>query len=40
MQEVARTAISNYTTDRPRRLAAAIERIRREDAELLARLAK
>lgn len=40
MQEVARTAIRAYTTDRPTRLAAAIERIRSEDAELLARLAK
>lgn len=40
MQEVARTAIRDYTTDRPTRLVAAIERIRTEDAELLARLAK
>ena len=40
MQEVARTAIRQYTTDRPSRLAAAIERIRTEDAELLDRLAK
>ena len=40
MQEVARTAIRQYTTDRPARLAAAIERIRTEDAELLDRLAK
>lgn len=40
MQEVARTAIREYTTDRRRRLAAAIERIRAEDAELLERLSK
>lgn len=40
MQEVARTAIRQYTTDRPARLAVAIERIRTEDAELLDRLAK
>jgi len=40
MQEVARTAIDQYTSDRPDRLAAAIERVRREDAELLDRLAR
>ena len=40
MQEVARTAISDYTTDRRTRLATAIDRIRTEDADLLARLAK
>ncbi len=40
MQEVARTAIRQYTSDRQLRLAAAIERIRTEDAELLDRLAK
>jgi len=40
MQEVARTAIRAYTADRSTRLAAAIERIRTEDAELLDRLAK
>jgi predicted transcriptional regulator len=40
MQEVARAAISQYVTDRPRRLAAAIERIRKEDAELLDRLSR
>ncbi len=40
MQEVARTAIRQYTTDRQSRLSAAIERIRTEDAELLDRLAK
>lgn len=40
MQEVARTAIRQYTTDRQSRLSAAIERIRTEDVELLDRLAK
>ena len=40
MQEVARTAINEYTRDRRARLAAAIERIRTEDAELLDRLAR
>ena len=40
MQDVARTAIREYTTDRRRRLTAAIERIRTEDAELLDRLSK
>lgn len=40
MQEVARTAIRAYTADRSTRLAAAIERVRTEDAELLDRLAK
>ncbi len=40
MQEVARTAIREYTTDRPRRLAAAIARVRDEDAELLERLSR
>jgi plasmid stability protein len=40
MQEVARDAIRQYTSDRPARLAAAIERIRAEDAELLDRLSK
>jgi len=39
MQEVAQTAIRQYVADRPARLAAAIERIRTEDAELLDRLA-
>jgi predicted transcriptional regulator len=39
MQEVARTAIDDYTSDRQTRLAAAIERVRTEDAELLGRLA-
>ena len=40
MQEVARTAIRHYTSGPPARLAAAIERIRTEDAELLDRLAR
>lgn len=40
MQEVARTAIRQYTTDRTTRLAEAIGRIRVEDAELLNRLAR
>jgi plasmid stability protein len=40
MQEVARDAIRQYTSDRPARLAAAIDRIRAEDAEPLDRLSK
>ena len=40
MQEVAREAIRQYTSDRSARLATAIERIRTEDAELLDRLSK
>lgn len=40
MQEVARSAISDYVSDRPRRLAEAIARIREEDAELLDRLSR
>ena len=40
MQEVARRAIAEYTSDRPARLARAIELVRREDAELLERLAQ
>ena len=40
MQEVARSAISDYVSDRPRRLAEAIARIREEDAELLDRLGR
>jgi hypothetical protein len=40
MQEVARTAIAQYTSDRPGRLALAIERVRREDAEVLERLGR
>lgn len=40
MQEVARAAINAYVSDRPARLRAAIEKVRTEDAELLARLAR
>lgn len=40
MQDVARSAIAEYVSDRPRRLQAAIARVRSEDAELLSRLAK
>lgn len=40
MQEVARTAIAQYVSDRPARLAAAIGRVRTEDAELLDRLSR
>lgn len=40
MQEVARAAIAEYTSDRPARLRAAIERVRTEDAELLDRLSR
>jgi len=40
MQEVARRAIAEYVSDRPRRLRDAIDRVRTEDAELLARLAR
>lgn len=40
MQEVARSAIAEYVSNRPARLRAAIERIRTEDAELLDRLSQ
>jgi predicted transcriptional regulator len=40
MQEVARSAIAQYTSDRPARLRAAIDRVLTEDAELLRRLAQ
>lgn len=40
MQEVVRSAINDYVNDRPARLRAAVERVRTEDAELLARLAR
>ncbi len=40
MQEVARTAIAEYTTDRQARLALAISRVCSEDAELLERLGR
>ena len=38
MQEVAKTAIAQYVSDRPQRLLAAVERVRTEDRELLERL--
>jgi predicted transcriptional regulator len=40
MQEVARTAIAQYVSDRPQRLLGAIQRVRTEDRELLERLSK
>jgi len=40
MQEVARTAIAQYVSERPQRLRAAIERVRDEDRELLQRLSR
>jgi predicted transcriptional regulator len=40
MQEVARSAIRDYVSDRERRLHDAIGRIRTEDAELLERLGR
>jgi predicted transcriptional regulator len=40
MQEIARRAIDAYVSDRSRRLREAIDRVRTEDAELLARLAQ
>ena len=40
MQEVARSAIAAYVSERPQRLRAAIDRVRTEDAELLERLSK
>jgi hypothetical protein len=40
MQEVARSAIAEYVSDRPDRLRAAIERVRTEDAELIDRLSR
>ena len=40
MQEVARAAIAAYVSDRPARLRAAIDRVRREDTELLERLSR
>ncbi len=40
MQEVARTAIAEYVSERPQRLRDAIERVRDEDRELLERLAQ
>jgi predicted transcriptional regulator len=40
MQEVARTAIAQYVSDRPQRLLSAIQRVRTEDRELLERLSQ
>ncbi|MFZ2013637.1 MAG: DNA-binding protein [Nocardioides sp.] len=40
MQEVARTAIAQYVSERPQRLREAVERVRDEDHELLERLAQ
>ena len=40
MQEVAKTAIAQYVSERPQRLLNAIHRVRSEDAELLERLGK
>ena len=39
-QEVGRTAIARYISERPQRLLAAIERVRTEDDELLERLSR
>lgn len=38
MHDVARTAIRLYTSDRPQRFAALLERVATEDAEILRRL--
>jgi hypothetical protein len=40
MQEIARAAIAEYTSDRPARLRSAVARVVSEDAELLDRLAR
>lgn len=40
MQDIARTAISEYLSQRPDRLRGAIDRVRTEDAELLERLGR
>jgi predicted transcriptional regulator len=40
MQEVARSAIAEYVSDRPARLQRAIQRVRTEDPELLDRLSR
>ncbi len=40
MQEVAKTAIAQYVSDRPQRLIGAIHRVLTEDAELLERLSR
>ena len=40
MQEVARTAIAQYASDRPQQLRSEIQRVRTEDRELLERLSR
>ena len=40
MQDIARTAINEYLSQRPSRLRGAIDRVRTEDAELLERLGR
>lgn len=40
MQEVARTAIAHYVSERPQRLLDAIALVRETDAELLERLSR
>ncbi len=40
MQEVARSAIAQYVSDRPQRLMAAIQQVSSEDHELLERLSR
>ena len=40
MQDIARTAINDYLSQRPERLRGAIDRVRTEDAELLERLGR
>lgn len=40
MQDVARTAIAQYVSERPQRLLNAIQRVRSQDDELLRRLSR
>lgn len=40
MQEVARSAIAQYVSDRPQRLMTAIQQVSSEDRELLERLSR
>lgn len=40
MQEVARSAIAQYVSDRPQRLMVAIQQVSSEDRELLERLSR
>jgi hypothetical protein len=40
MQEVARTAIAQYVSERPQRLRAAIDKVSSEDRELLERVSR